>query len=483
MRLHWLLPSLGAFLLSGTAEAARLQDWRFDANQNQLNFTTDEGVQPRAQLIGNPTRLVIDLPGILLGQPALQQSIGTTIRSVRVGQFNRQTTRMVVELAPGYTFNPQQVRFRSESPTRWSVQLPRPQPLVQAAPTYPVTSSPKSVPSGPVVVTGAKTQINNIRVTPDGLFVDTSGSAPEVEVTRSRGKKQININLEGAALGYRLTDTAFAINQFGIGRLQATQIQTSPPVARIALEVAQNSPDWQASVSRFGGVIVLPKGGVAALPSGSRPRNSFSLLPRSSPAAVQRQLPPLSSRPRPVPDQPVIIPVPPAQVSRSFPPVASPAPLPPVANPVSPPRQLPTGRTIVVVDPGHGGSDPGAIGIGGLRETNVVLPIGLEVARLLEQSGVQVVLTRSDERAVGLSPRVALAEGVNANVFVSIHANAINLSRTDISGLETYYYGSGGRLAQLIHNSILQSVGVRDRGVRRARFFCVAEDLHAFSAS
>jgi len=464
-----LLPSLGAFLLSGTAEAAQLRAWRFDARQNQLTFTTDEGVQPRAQLIGNPSRLVIDLPGTFLGQSTLQQNIGTAIRSVRVGQFNRQTARIVVELAPGYTLNPQLVQFRSES-LSWSVQVPRPQPLVQAPATDPATRSSRPVPTAPAVVTGARTRINNIRVTPDGLFVDTSGSAPEVEVTRSRSRKQINIDLEGAALAYPLTDTAFSINRLGVGRLQATQIQSSPPLARIALEVAQNSPDWQASVSRFGGVVVLPRGGVARLPAGSRPRESFSLLSRS-PSVVQRPSPLPSSRPRPVTDQPVIIPVPPAQVPPS-PTVPPPGPLPPVANPSAPPvPQAPAARAVVLVDPGHGGRDPGAIGIGGLRETNIVLPVGLEVARLLEQRGVQVVLTRSDERDVSLSSRVALAERVDADVFVSIHANAINLSRTDISGLETYYYGSGARLARLIHNSILQSVGVRDRGVRRARFF------------
>jgi len=77
VRLHWLLPSfLGFFLLSSPAEAARLLTWRFDADQNQLSFTTDEGVQPKAQLIVNPTRLVIDLPGISLGRPKIEQPVG-----------------------------------------------------------------------------------------------------------------------------------------------------------------------------------------------------------------------------------------------------------------------------------------------------------------------------------------------------------------------------------------------------------------------
>jgi N-acetylmuramoyl-L-alanine amidase len=64
-----------------------------------------------------------------------------------------------------------------------------------------------------------------------------------------------------------------------------------------------------------------------------------------------------------------------------------------------------------------------------------------------------------------------MAERMNANIFVSIHANSISLSRPDISGLETYYYSSGQRLARSIHSSILQSVDVDDRGIRTARFY------------
>jgi N-acetylmuramoyl-L-alanine amidase len=130
----------------------------------------------------------------------------------------------------------------------------------------------------------------------------------------------------------------------------------------------------------------------------------------------------------------------------------------------------------VVIDPGHGGSDPGAIGINGLRETNVVLPISLDVSRILQQQGVTVYLTRTDEREIDLEPRVALAERVSADVFVSIHANAISMSRPDVNGLETFYTpGSveGQRLAQTIHNSILGGVSIGNRGVKNARFYVI----------
>jgi len=61
VRFHWLPTALSIFLLSSPAEAAKLKFWRFDANHNQLHFKTDAKVQPKAKLIFNPMRLVIDL--------------------------------------------------------------------------------------------------------------------------------------------------------------------------------------------------------------------------------------------------------------------------------------------------------------------------------------------------------------------------------------------------------------------------------------
>jgi len=126
---------------------------------------------------------------------------------------------------------------------------------------------------------------------------------------------------------------------------------------------------------------------------------------------------------------------------------------------------------VVAIDPGHGGRDPGAVGIGGLQEKEIVLDISQQVAAILEQQGVQVIMTRTDDREIDLEPRVDLAERVNATLFVSIHANAIDMSRPDVNGLETYYYDSGETLARTIHNSVLEGTGTNDRRVRQARFF------------
>lgn len=119
---------------------------------------------------------------------------------------------------------------------------------------------------------------------------------------------------------------------------------------------------------------------------------------------------------------------------------------PPLAAAVEPAEEKPKAAARVtsgkirriVVDPGHGGHDPGAIGAGGTREKDVVLQIGLRLAKKLrEELGVEVVMTRSTDVFLELQERTALANKVGADLFVSVHANAA-LNRAT-SGIETYY--------------------------------------------
>ncbi len=130
----------------------------------------------------------------------------------------------------------------------------------------------------------------------------------------------------------------------------------------------------------------------------------------------------------------------------------------------------------VVIDPGHGGPDPGAIGIGGIRETDVVLEVSKIVKKLLSEKGVKVRLTRKNEVDLDLPPRVSFANNTDADIFVSIHANASRGKRRDINGLETFYYrGWRGRLlAKQIQKQILRvSPGSPDRGVKQGRFYVI----------
>jgi N-acetylmuramoyl-L-alanine amidase len=91
----------------------------------------------------------------------------------------------------------------------------------------------------------------------------------------------------------------------------------------------------------------------------------------------------------------------------------------------------------VVIDPGHGGENHGARGAGGLLEKDLVLDVSLRLARRLEERGVGVVLTRSDDRFVSLEERTSIANDARGDLFVSIHANA-SRSRS-ARGIETFF--------------------------------------------
>ncbi len=585
MKLHWLLSStIGTiFMLSSPAMAAKLESWRFDANQNKLEINTLGNVQPQAQLIFNPTRLVIDLPGTTFGRPQLTQQVGGKIRAIRVGQFDEQTTRIVVELTPGYTLDPKGVQFvgrTGESPAetlreRWMVQLPTPeaenvpsrntagqQEQAIATETSPRTSPPvfpqrdiynvvrtDSVnPSRNGMLVARVTQIENLQVTGDGFFVRTNGGNPQIQVNRSNDQRAINIDITGATLSPSLKQRDLSINRYGVSSIQFSQLQTSPSVVRLTLQVDENSPNWRAITSSVGGFVVLPSRNVAQLPpprpipsstatiesvqlggngtqlliradqavsaTGGWDRssglfritiNNARLAPKVTGPTFNANSPILRIRLQPQEFNTVVVLVQPAagvqigelnqvgdellalelQRSRS---VTPPSALPGLPspnqgqfpNPTDTPRPIsqsrphpsvPRGKLLVVLDPGHGGKDSGAPGLGGLLEKDVVLPIGRRVAAILEQNGVQAVLTRDADFFVELQGRVDIAKRVNATVFVSIHANSVD-NRPDVNGLEVYYYDSGYTLAEVVRNTILQSIGtIKDRGTRKARFY------------
>jgi N-acetylmuramoyl-L-alanine amidase len=130
VRLPFFLPvglfGLVSWLAIAPVEAGQIKFWKFDSARNRLDFKTDAGVQPKAVMLFNPTRLVVDLPGISFGKPTVTQKLGGFYRSLRVGQFDGGSARLVLELQPGYTLDPAQVKFTGENPIDWFVQIPTP---------------------------------------------------------------------------------------------------------------------------------------------------------------------------------------------------------------------------------------------------------------------------------------------------------------------------------------------------------------------
>ncbi len=94
---------------------------------------------------------------------------------------------------------------------------------------------------------------------------------------------------------------------------------------------------------------------------------------------------------------------------------------------------------VIVIDPGHGGKDPGAIGFFGLKEKNITLSIGRFVDYFLKRDGYKVIMTRDSDTYPTLADRVRLANRVKADIFVSIHVNYTPKDKKDAKGLEVYF--------------------------------------------
>ena len=138
---------------------------------------------------------------------------------------------------------------------------------------------------------------------------------------------------------------------------------------------------------------------------------------------------------------------------------------------------------IITLDPGHGGSDPGAIGASGLKEKQITLEISMRVKELLEKEGAKVFMTRTTDKDVyapnasdraELQARVNVAEKHNSDLFLSLHINSsVNKS---VGGFSSYYYPKTDndlKIAKAIQDKFAKNFGVDNLGVRQANFYVV----------
>ena len=129
----------------------------------------------------------------------------------------------------------------------------------------------------------------------------------------------------------------------------------------------------------------------------------------------------------------------------------------------------------VVVDPGHGGGEPGAIRVG-VYEKNITLQVTKKVADYLNNAGIDVIMTREQDNSVSLKERVELANSQNPDIFVSIHVNECN--STSIKGIETHWYTPQSlRLAKTIQKSLANSLSTPDRGTINSMFYVIHHPL------
>ncbi|WP_026571616.1 MULTISPECIES: N-acetylmuramoyl-L-alanine amidase [Sediminibacillus] len=134
--------------------------------------------------------------------------------------------------------------------------------------------------------------------------------------------------------------------------------------------------------------------------------------------------------------------------------------------------------TKIFIDPGHGGSDPGATG-NGLQEKHLTLAIALKIRDILnsEYEGHTVMLSRTTDQDVSLTQRTNMANNWGADYLVSVHINA-----GGGTGFESYTYNGSysgkaetNRLRGIVHDAVVDQTGYRDRGKKEANFHMLRE--------
>ncbi len=131
----------------------------------------------------------------------------------------------------------------------------------------------------------------------------------------------------------------------------------------------------------------------------------------------------------------------------------------------------------VAIDPGHGGSDPGAVGPAGSREADINLAVSLKLKSLLEVNDREVIATRQTdtdcsapgaEASQELQARCDVANMAGVDLFISIHCNAA--ASPDAHGTETWYYGAGNSLADSVQRRLV-ACGLANRGVKQGNLY------------
>jgi len=148
-----------------------------------------------------------------------------------------------------------------------------------------------------------------------------------------------------------------------------------------------------------------------------------------------------------------------------------------------------TGLTnkIIVIDPGHGGNDAGAIGPTGVMEKSVTLNVAKELEKLLSAEGANVIMTRTIDRTVSpagaqasdieeLQARCDVANNSNADIFISIHADSF--TKPEAKGTTAYYYGQAEderskKLAECIRSALCEQIRTPSRGTKACNFYVV----------
>ena len=394
----------------------------------RITIELDSEVPFRDERIADPSRVFVDLPGTraapkLVDRTLRFESDADIVRQVRIGRHPNSTTRVVLDVAgvSEYSVYPLYHPFRlvidcvrgpELTGTVGAAAKPRPAPVEKRAAPEPART-PVAAPIPPLEI--ARPVPESTRPAPEAARAVPEVVRPEPERPLPPVAPRPPVPKAPPSLTAR--------------RLATTSMRTMP-------SMSSRHATMLTELHEIDNVLGISPSGTAAAPTLAA---ETTLQAKSITGAA----PPLPRLPAQKADA--------TKAGSSRANAEAPAPAPATAAPKPPAdlpsrnlngglsmaRQLGLGVSRIVIDPGHGGHDPGATGRG-VSESELVLDVALRLEQLLQkQQGVEVILTRRTDEFIPLPERTAIANREGADLFLSIHANASNNAQA--RGVETYF--------------------------------------------
>jgi N-acetylmuramoyl-L-alanine amidase len=482
---------LAAVAMPAVAAVVNIQSVSYDASRDLIVVHADGRLSPKTTRLSNPDRLVIDLPGSRFS-PAYQQIDnlpGTTISRVRVGQYLATTTRIVLDLTRATRFEVLTAGNDVLIPTSGQ----------QLAGTAPATQAP--LPRAQAPAAPSMPQLRGISVSQGNISFFMTSRRPYWTHLEPGRPTRYYVVFPNVKLVSSLHGASRTVNSRGVIRWRARQ---DGDEARIEFDLSQH-PDYDIKATSLGWRFTQHREAAKPVTHAPAPLTDAPLTLRkvgdqwqlvitandrftyrTSAAGDDRIQLDLTGARVALPRDSVYIDaglIARVRVSNLS---ASTSRLTiDLDQPVKYATRLlgnhksvlmtlrRVNKDSVTVDPGHGGTDHGAIGTKGTREKDVTLAIATRLSRIMATNGMSVQMTRMKDLEILLRPRVEMANRNDSDVFISIHANSFG-SVKGVQGIETYYFTDESyALARAVHNQLVRTLKRPDRGVRKNNFYVV----------
>lgn len=421
-----LLVVLCLLWLTGRAEAAGTAQVRlfgYDEAQGLVVLYANGPLSPRAFHLSSPERWVVDIPNARYSDATttLGGIPGTPVRRIRAAQFKGGVLRIVFDLDRHVAF-PHELTHPGPGNYRLAFRVGAAKPS-SATPLPPVV---RATPTRPPVV---------MRPTPQATRAPVAFARPS---QREADPLPAGLSLHRVGGGWQLTITtqsafSYAVSPRNRGdRLQFDLQGAGGDLPKDSLYVDNGL------IARVR-IVPLNQKNFRVIVEFDQPIK-YALRQEASRRTLVLSLGGASETPPPQPQT--------AETRRS------------------------SDERRVTIDAGHGGIDPGTIGGHGTLEKDVTLQMALRLRKLMQDSGMDVEMTRTKDMQILLRPRVEVGDAFDSDVFISIHAN--HVGDPSIAGIETYYFTPRSLpLARSVHRKLVAQLRRPDRGIRRNNFVVV----------